>query len=350
MAHDGIAKVQHYVPHFLLKRWGTGKKDHVHAFEKASGRTWAAKARSLARESRFYDLEIGGQTLSLEPRLANLEAETSGSFRRLVEAESFASIAPEDTGRIAIFLSVQFVRTPGFREMFRCITNDMSEWLRSSAGEDEEAVAQIERMVGEAGSDDHVRLQVAKMIVDAPEEFSQHFLAKDWMLLRAPEGHPFLIGDHPVVMQNQTEHHPFWGNIGLAVRGIEIYMPVSPMLTLAMFCKSHFEAIKDSVLEAEAIAATVGLPPLIDPYVRAFIDAARTGSSLSCAPPNVENLNSLQIKYAERHVFSSDGDFELVRRMIETDAKYVHGPRATMGQKSERAGASRIRSAMSRSQ
>jgi hypothetical protein len=328
MAHDGVAKVQHYVPHFLLKRWGTGKKCHVHAFEKASGTTWAAKAKTLARESRFYDFEIDGQKLTLEPGLANLEAETSGSFRRLVEAESFAPIAPEDIGRIAMFLSVQFVRTPGFREMFRGITNDMNEQLRSSADGDDEAAAQIERMMGGAGSDDQIRLQVARMILDAPKEFSQHFLAKDWMLLRAPEDHSFLIGDHPVVMQNQTERHPFWGNIGLAVQGIEIYLPVSPTFTLAMFCKSHFESIKDLALEAEAIAATTGHHPLIAPEVRAFIDAAKSGKPLTCAPTNVENLNSLQIKYAERHVFSSNGDFELARRMIETDAKYANGPRA----------------------
>lgn len=320
MSHNGIAKVQHYVPHFLLKRWGAGKKEHVHAFEKASGRTWAAKAKSLARESRFYDLDIHGQTLTLEPGLADLEAETSGSFRRLVEAEDFASITSDDVGRIAIFLSVQFVRTPGFREMFRGITSDMGEWLRSAVGEDEDVATQIERMTGRAGSDEHVRLQVAKMIVEAPREFSQHFLAKDWILLRAPEGHSFLIGDHPVVMQNQTERHPLLGNIGLAVRGIEIYMPVSPRLTLAMFCKSHLEAFKDLVLEAEAIAFAAGLPPLIHPIVRAFIDAVRTGSALSCEPTNVENLNSLQIQYAERHVFSNSGDFELARRMINIDS------------------------------
>ena len=38
MSGNGIAKVQHYVPQFLLRKFGNGKKDQLHVFDKQTGR------------------------------------------------------------------------------------------------------------------------------------------------------------------------------------------------------------------------------------------------------------------------------------------------------------------------
>ncbi|MDB5789306.1 DUF4238 domain-containing protein [Caballeronia mineralivorans] len=58
MAHNGIAKVQHYVPQFLLRNFGTGKKDQLHVFNKATDKTFLTNARNVAAESRFYDFPV----------------------------------------------------------------------------------------------------------------------------------------------------------------------------------------------------------------------------------------------------------------------------------------------------
>uniref|UniRef100_UPI0022EBF80C DUF4238 domain-containing protein n=1 Tax=Listeria seeligeri TaxID=1640 RepID=UPI0022EBF80C len=40
------AKIQHYVPKFLLRNFGTGKKDQLWVFDKASGRSFQTNAKN----------------------------------------------------------------------------------------------------------------------------------------------------------------------------------------------------------------------------------------------------------------------------------------------------------------
>ena len=49
------------------------------------------------------------------------------------------------------------------------------------------------------------------------------------------------------------------------------------------------------------------------------------------ASENVIRLNSYQVMFASRFVFSSVGDFDLVRRMIGDDARYRNGILPTIG-------------------
>ena len=41
MADNSIAKVQHYVPQFLRRNFGAGKKDQLHVFDNPNARTGA---------------------------------------------------------------------------------------------------------------------------------------------------------------------------------------------------------------------------------------------------------------------------------------------------------------------
>jgi len=58
-----------------------------------------------------------------------------------------------------------------------------------------------------------------------------------------------------------------------------------------------------------------------------ILTAINTGRPLASAPENVENFNSLQIRYSERYVFSSVDDFTLARDMIATHPETRTGPR-----------------------
>jgi hypothetical protein len=59
-----IAKVQHYVPQFLLKHFGTGKKDKIAVFNKQTDRVFATNVRNVAAESRFYDFTAADKNLA----------------------------------------------------------------------------------------------------------------------------------------------------------------------------------------------------------------------------------------------------------------------------------------------
>lgn len=134
-----------------------------------------------------------------------------------------------------------------------------------------------------------------------------------------------------MTLQNNSQPNgPFRGNLGLAVKGIEIYLPICSTQTLAFFCKSHEEMIRDGVdrMRKSMVrdpSMTMGFGSLLD-WRRAF----RTGAPLPSKPDNVLNHNSLQVSYAERYVFSSTPDFELVESMIKDNAESKRGPRPQM--------------------
>jgi hypothetical protein len=62
--------------------------------------------------------------------------------------------------------------------------------------------------------------------------------------------------------------------------------------------------------------------PLLD-WMRGF----RKGTPLTSTADNVLNHNSLQVRQAERYVFSSQPDFELVESMIADHPRFRKGPR-----------------------
>src|SRR4029077_18543322 len=59
---------------------------------------------------------------------------------------------------------------------------------------------------------------------------------KDWVLLGAPVGSNFFLSDSPLTMTNTLNRDPLTGTVGLAVPGIELYLPLTPKLCLAMYC------------------------------------------------------------------------------------------------------------------
>ena len=75
MAYNGIAKVQHYVPQFLLRNFGNGKKNQLYVFDKQKARSFASNTRNIACESRFYDFQVDGEEFSIEPALSKIEGQ-----------------------------------------------------------------------------------------------------------------------------------------------------------------------------------------------------------------------------------------------------------------------------------
>jgi hypothetical protein len=111
-----IAKVQHYVPQFLMRNFGNGKKDQVWVYDKSSNRSFPSNTKNLASENRFYDFEYQGQPLSIEPWLSELEGHAKLVISTILDADSLSSLADEQKHILASFLAVQLTRTKTFRE------------------------------------------------------------------------------------------------------------------------------------------------------------------------------------------------------------------------------------------
>ena len=143
------------------------------------------------------------------------------------------------------------------------------------------------------------------MHLSLAEEFSPHFLAKEWFLNETPPGIRFFISDHPVVRRNYHEPPAFAGNNGIASEGIQIYMPLSAELTLCLLCPTLIAPFREKQSE-------INFPIPI-------LHAIDTGDSFAIPTESVTYCNSLQVAHAERFVFSSDGEFSLVQKMMASN-------------------------------
>lgn len=323
------SELQHYVPRFLLRKFGLGKKDRVYVFDKQKDCTFVSNAKAVAAENGFYDFEFMGTPMTLEPSLSKLESNAAQHLAQIEESHRLPEPLSEARVQLAWFLAVQMVRTRARLNTFNDISQRMETWLRAQ-GMNEDYFAPDPKI---GGGENARKALLARQITNAPKDFAPALLEKDWLLLQTTRQHPFIIGDSPLAMFNSVDRGPR-GNLGLDVDGIELYLPINPQLTLGLVCPTLTEALSDG---AERYARLSHLPDAHARFGSAasgasnILDAIAGGIPFSCAPENVEFYNSLQVIEAERFVFSMSDDFRLVREMITSDPTLRLGPRMVEG-------------------
>ena len=217
-------------------------------------------------------------------------------------------------------MAVQFVRTKEHRLKFEKIGELLFDALKKRGISDEEIQDDF-KIDSDSDRDKIVGIQ---SILDA-KEFVPYFLNKVWVLLETSEKNPFYISDNPITLHNEKKHG-LYGNIGLAVKGIEIYLPLSSTHCLALFCPSlmeEFTKARDNLkmldnLPPELAGIVSGIPD----ETRNFLEDLFSGRSVRAIPDNVTMLNSLQVMYSSRFVYCKHGSFELVQQMIKENESF----------------------------
>lgn len=314
MAYDGIAKVQHYVPQFLLKNFGTGKKDKLHVFDKRIEKAFTTNSKNVAAESRFYDFELGGNIFTIEHELSRVEGQTKPIIKSILDADSLAHLTAENRAQLSAFMAIQFTRTKWFREQYREFPKLLENAIRDKSGEGTDLSAIAEYF--QTPEENDLAIISVRSIMSAAEDYAAHFANKIWILGATDSKNPFLIGDNPIGLQNMIDMG-VRGNLGLAVRGIEIYLPLSPRRILTMFCPSFEQMFRSRAMQFGPMSEAHQLWQGIE-----------SGAPVIYRPENVLNVNAMQIRYAERFVFSSTDDHSLVRKMISENELYRKGPRS----------------------
>jgi hypothetical protein len=157
-----------------------------------------------------------------------------------------------------------------------------------------------------------------QMMMDSIPEFTRIMSLKHIVLAEAPRRSPLMISDHPVVMDNNiVEYSPHRGNLGLAVMGVEIYLPIHPEYALWFICPIWAETIKKSHEQILNLfhsspqnLQNIKTKPILEMYETIF---SRKPFKLN--HENVTRLNSIQAKQSTRFIFSSSDDFSLLKKM-----------------------------------
>lgn len=315
-------QLQHYVPRFILRRFRTAAQDAVHVYDKHAGRGFVASTGKVGAEKGLYDFEFDGEGLTLESGLAEIEGRAAQQLDQILKDGHLHPANALERSELAQFFAVQLVRTPAHREMWREFEARMEAHLRRE-GMREDFFA-IDPRLGSRENADHAL--IVETVMNAPEHFAPALIAKDWLLMRTDSACSYTIGDHPLVMHNVRDHG-LRGNLGLNVRGIEIYFPLSPRLMLGMMCESHRRDFESGLRH---MSRENRRDPRLQKglsIARDFIHAVRSGQPASMDPQNVEFLNSLQVARAERFLFSCEGNFSLAERMIAANPHLRRGRR-----------------------
>ena len=319
---EGLAKNQHYVPRFILKRF-TERKDQIWVFDKSNSRKFKTNIKNIAAENGFYDFMFQKNEVTFEPSLALIEGNVSTILKKIIKEESIKAIIDKERIVLSNFFALQFVRTPQWRSMWENMCNALTQSIRDR-GFNPEDIEGFEEQSEEKTKLEHMR-QIYKH-----GEFAPHFYSKIWVLLETSDKHPYWISDNPISLQNMNDFGPY-GNIGLAVKGIEIYFPISKTLCIGMWCSSHEKQFSELYEKYSTIKRTA--PWMVDKiiedpeYIENLKEGIETGKPIPSKPENITNHNSLQVIHSSRFVFSSDNDFSLIEEMLETHPHMKEGPK-----------------------
>jgi len=310
MNNDGIAKIQHYVPQFILKRFCTGKKPQIWVFDKHKDRSFKTNVKNIACESSFYDIELNNIPATFEISLSELEAKVSSIIKHIIKKGEIGQLSLEDRVWLSYFFAVQLLRTKKHREGFREFDLLLKEWLNKNGYD----IKQIQGY--QEATDETIKMHGLKSLSDA-KEYAGHFLEKTWVLMKSRHGFPFITSDHPICMQNMIDYGPR-GNLGLKVRGIEIYFPLSKMYCLSMICPSYEEQIFEGY---EKLKKITHLNPVASSNfdgraITEIVNGIEHGSAVQAKDESILNMNSLHVRNSWRFIFSPTNDFEMVKDIL----------------------------------
>jgi hypothetical protein len=311
-------KKQHTVPRFLLHYFGFGKnhKKKLFTYDKAAGRKFQQSVFDATTRNSFYNLKKHPESISMEPILASIESDAAPAIKRIIKERSLENLTGDDKAKIAIFVMVQKGRSLNALKQVGHFTEIIVEKVRAMGG-DPKDVEQLEGYDDKDQEKDHF----INMILEQGKLYP-HLLNKAWMLFETTETQPFYISDNPVTMHNDYDMKPY-GSLGLEVKGIQVYLPLSSTLTLGFICPSIFEEIANTRLQLQMLgpqAIQNMTPEILEATTRSlkFLHDFENNNIRQLIEENVTFMNSLQVIYAEQYVFNKHDDFSLVEDMLSS--------------------------------
>lgn len=330
MSQAQAAQNQHYVPKFILRNFlSDPKKEQVHVFSKSSGRGFKTSIKNIMAERRFHEFNIDENYLaSFEESVCRVEDMLLPAYRGVVQSRRFDG-TPEQKAQLSMLVAFQLLRTRSQRDQFVDMELQLAEHLKQHGGSIED-IEGYERLTDDALREQHIRF-----MRDSVGHFAQIIAAKDFLLLEAPKGRHFYLSDNPVTIHNSQPSDEFYGNMGLACEGIEIYMPLTSDLQLCAWCPSILTNMRKVSAELNRQLATAILSPATgrdaDPTftleqlkklrnyratVEETLNRAAEGVPMTASSENMDFQNSLQVGQAREHLICQKADFGLAKRFI----------------------------------
>jgi len=329
------AKHQHYVPRHLLRGFLSDNpeeaaKERVRVFDLQSAKSFTTKINNVMGEHRFNEWWADEDTIiSVDPSIEAIEHQVVPLIDRLREQRRL-NLSAEEHQDIAVLLGLQFTRAKAMRQMFVRFEDQLRRHVEKRGGRMEQ-VEGWEPLTEEKLKRDHIR-----QLVNSFPKYVEHMADKVFFLMTPPPGESLYLGDNPVVMANDVKSRPF-GNLGLNVPYIQLYIPIAHDLMLCAYSREVLgRAIKQSQEMHDELRRNAfdlmwkgaigpdGMKRILAEMPRdvdEFIGAIRAGESVPMQAETVAGYNSLQAFYAVRYVVDRRGSFAVAREAVKQRAE-----------------------------
>jgi hypothetical protein len=333
---------QHYVPKFILRQFLChAKKEQVAVYDKHDDRTFVTAIENIMAERSFHDLSMEDGLISFEPIASKFEELVLPHYQNILR-ERRLDRTDEERSALAFLVSFQFVRTKAHRHF----DEELEKAVRTRV---EQMGRRMEDIAGWEEPTEEVRKREHLLrVLSSVDAFATLISAKDLLLMEAGDSRGFYLGDHPVSLHNTRQFGPY-GNLGLAVPGIEIYMPLSSDLLLAAWCPSLLAELTKQRNEAMAQCEQTALREVLAGRASAdqmkatlaairtqfsnadaLLDAFHEGKPIGSTAENMDYFNSIQASFAYRYVVEKHGDFDIAQRHNRDFPKFRRGHRPTV--------------------
>jgi hypothetical protein len=217
-------KRHHYVPRFLLKKFSVraeGKSIYIYNI-KSQRLICGGSLKGQAYKDYLY-----GRDGRIEKALSDLEYATSIIVYNITNNNSYPSV--EEFITLLMFVLMLHGRTLYSADQLDEITDMLAKkFLMASNNMD--IVKHLDQI--KIKTTNPMSLILSKIAMFVPLAFDLHM-----KILRNVTAIDFIISDNPVIYYNRfLENRKTYGsNVGIAVKGLQIFLPISPRYTLFFF-------------------------------------------------------------------------------------------------------------------
>jgi hypothetical protein len=275
-------KRQHYVPRFYLRNFG----DPLYCYDKTNDRIFQKGIENIAFESEFYG-PATQKDGSFESALGQLESQYSIALSETIKLEDAIKLSVERRLDLAGFITLQYLRSKEARARVADMGNSFLN-----------EIAKIEGLKIRY-TQEHDMAMHLRSFKNFPY-FHAIVSQMKMIIIKNKTNMSFCTSDSPVALWNEIDQFPF-GNLGLACRGIEIHVPLSPNLALIACDPTTFSSLPDIMEENN--------------------------------PERVIRENWYQIQWSYRYVYSNNKLFPLAKKMLKKnpDSRDPERKRMTVG-------------------
>jgi Protein of unknown function (DUF4238) len=333
-----LPRFNHSVPEFILCRFAIDGK--VWIFDKHTKRSFPTSPKRAMGERDFPNVYVDDVIMSFEHKFSYVESLAAPIIAEILERKALDHLGPMDAATLNMFVVLQLMRSKARRIDQKAIVDEIRKWWPE---------AQINPYPERIEDSEFDKLSTLRIAFDNLESLTEALVFKHMFLMMRDCQDELYISDNPVVMHNSRTFGPY-GNIGLAVPGIEIYYPLSPNLVLAYFCPSLMKQIEQEQVQAEKDITNFFAKRLLSSAGISQSDIAHLQRSRAevrrsknyynllnesrLVPMDGENiffLNSLQMRASYRFVAASRPNFSFAKKVLSERPHWREGLRIQVG-------------------